>query len=81
VWLDDVDDYAADMREGQLTPVTSEYLLADSDDEAYRSTVEITERYLGLAADHAAVADSPLTGIATEYIHRSGRPDVLPGGG
>jgi hypothetical protein len=79
LWLDDVDDYAADMREGQLTPVTAEYLLAETERTAYESTVDISARYLDRAIDRAAAADSPLTGIATEYIYYSGDPEVLPG--
>jgi len=79
IWLDDVDDYGADMEDGQLTPVTAEYLLADSDREAARRVQEITERYLDIARSHAAETESPLTGIATEYIYHSGNPHVLPG--
>jgi len=79
VWLDDVDDYQADLREGQLTPVTAEYLLAETDRAAYRRVVDVAERYLDLAKRHATAADSALTGIATEYIYRSGHPGVLPG--
>jgi hypothetical protein len=80
VWLDDVDDYEADMREGQLTPVTAEYLLCDTDREAFEATVGVAEGYLDRAIDHATAADSPLTGIATEYIYYSGTPEVLPRG-
>jgi hypothetical protein len=79
VWLDDVDDYADDRANGQLTPVTAEYLLAPDDEAAYRHVVDLTEQYLDLATTYATEADSPLTGIATEYIYRSGDPDVLPG--
>jgi len=79
IWLDDVDDYAADRAEGQLTPVTAEYLLRPDDRAAYAHVVDITERYLDLAKAYATAADSPLTGIAVEYIYRSGEPDVLPG--
>jgi len=78
IWLDDLDDYEADMAEGQLTPVTAEYLLADSGEAARRSVVEISERYLGRAREQATAADSTLTGIATEYIHRDGNPELLP---
>jgi hypothetical protein len=78
IWLDDIDDFQADMREGQLTPVTAEYLLADTDREAAERVVEISEAYLDLAKDHATAVDSTLTGIATEYIYRSGDPSVLP---
>ncbi len=79
IWLDDVDDYADDHQEGQLTPVTAEYLLRPDDRAAYAHVVDITEQYLDLAKAHATAADSPLTGIAVEYIYRSGEPDVLPG--
>ena len=79
VWLDDVDDYADDQANGQLTPVTAEYLLAPDDEAAYRHVVDITEQYLDLAETYATEADSPLTGIAAEYIYRSGDPLVLPG--
>jgi len=80
VWLDDVDDYHADRREGQLTPVTAEYLLAGSDAEAHARVVDLSEAYLDRAKRAATAAGSPLSGIATEYIYRSGRPEVLPGG-
>ena len=79
VWLDDVDDYADDRAEGQLTPVTAEYLLRPDDRAAYTHVVDITEQYLDLAKAYATAADSPLTGIAVEYIYRSGEPEVLPG--
>jgi hypothetical protein len=79
VWLDDVDDYADDRAEGQLTPVTAEYLLRPDDRAAYHHVVDITEQYLDLAKEYATAADSPLTGVAVEYIYRSGEPDVLPG--
>jgi hypothetical protein len=79
IWLDDVDDYRADRREGQLTPVTAEYVLADSEAEAYRRVVDISESYLDRAEAAASAADSHLTGIATEYIYRDGRPGELPG--
>ncbi|MBV0900862.1 hypothetical protein [Haloarcula salina] len=79
VWLDDVDDYDDDRREGQLTPVTAEYLLAPDDEAAYRRVVDVTEQYLDLAKTYATEADSPLTGVAVEYIYRSGVPGVLPG--
>jgi hypothetical protein len=80
IWLDDVDDYRDDVAEGQLTPVTAEYVLAESDEAAYESVVSIATRYFDLARDHAAEADSPLNGIAIEYILRSGEPERLPGG-
>lgn len=79
LWLDDVDDYAADMQEGQLTPVTAEYLLADTDAEAYDAVTAISNAYLDRAREEAARADSVLTGIATEYIMRAGTPEKLPG--
>jgi len=79
VWLDDVDDYADDRAEGQLTPVTAEYLLRPDDRAAYTHVVDITEQYLDLAKEYATAADSPLTGVAVEYIYRSGEPGVLPG--
>ncbi|WP_436901316.1 hypothetical protein [Halovenus halobia] len=78
IWLDDLDDYEVDFAEGQLTPVTAEYLLADSGSEARSAVVEISESYLDRAREQATVADSTLTGIATEYIHRDGTPGVLP---
>lgn len=80
VWLDDVDDYAADIRDGQVTPVTAEYLLADTDAEAYDAVTSISHAYLDRAKQEASRADSVLTGIATEYIMRAGTPEKLPGG-
>jgi len=79
VWLDDVDDYAADMREGQLTPVTAEYLLAEDETAAREAVIEVSERYLDRARREATAADSTLTGIATEYIYHSATPETLPG--
>lgn len=79
IWLDDVDDYEDDMREGQLTPVTAEYLLADDPTTAKAAVVDVSERYLDRAKAEAASADSTLTGIATEYILRDGTPESLPG--
>jgi hypothetical protein len=78
IWLDDIDDFRADMQGGQLTPVTAEYLLADEDRVAAEMAIDISEQYLDLAQDHATSVDSTLTGIATEYIYRSGDPSVLP---
>jgi hypothetical protein len=78
IWLDDLDDYESDMAEGQLTPVTAEYLLAESGPQAKASVIEISERYLDRARAEATAADSTLTGIATEYIHRGGDPGMLP---
>ena len=79
IWLDDVDDYHDDVAEGQLTPVTAEYVLADTDEAAYENVVSITMEYFDLAREHAEEADSPLNGIAIEYILRSGDPERLPG--
>ena len=79
IWLDDVDDYRADMRDGQLTPVTAEYLLAGGTADARERVIDISDQYLGRAKRQAIAADSALTGIATEYIIRDGNPDVLPG--
>ncbi|CCQ34660.1 hypothetical protein HLRTI_001632 [Halorhabdus tiamatea SARL4B] len=79
IWLDDLDDYADDRLEGQLTPVTAEYVLADDPTTAYNQVVAISEQYFDLAEQFATETDSPLTGIATEYIYRSGDPGVLPG--
>jgi hypothetical protein len=78
IWLDDVDDYAADRREGQLTPVTGEYLLTDDPATAYENVLAITDRYFELAIEHAARSETALTGIAIAYIEKSGDPDVLP---
>ena len=78
LWLDDVDDFDADMAEGQLTPVTAEYLLTESDAAAYDEVVEITETYLDRARDAAHDSDAPVTGIAVEYIRHSGEPEKLP---
>ncbi|WP_211226016.1 hypothetical protein [Haloplanus natans] len=80
IWLDDVDDYHDDVAEGQLTPVTAEYVLAADDAAAYENVVSITMDYFDLARAHAEAADSPLNGIAIEYILRSGEPERLPGG-
>jgi hypothetical protein len=80
VWLDDVDDFAADRAETQLTPVTAEYIVADDDSEAYDRVVEVSARYLDRAIEYAVDSDSILTGIAAEYIYLSGDPGVLPGG-
>ena len=78
VWLDDVDDYHDDMADGQLTPVTAEYLLNGTDAAARDAILEVSDAYLGRAKRQATVADSALTGIATEYIIRDGAPTVLP---
>jgi hypothetical protein len=81
IWLDDVDDYDDDVADGQLTPVTAEYVLHDDDAAAYEEVVSITNRYFDLARSYAEAADSPLNGIAVEYILRSGEPERLPGSG
>jgi len=78
LWLDDLDDYEADLGDGQLTPVTAEYLLAASGADAKSSVVQISESYLDRASAEATVAHSTLTGIATEYIYRDGDPGKLP---
>ena len=78
IWLDDVDDYHRDLDEDQLTPVTAEYLLAESDTEAYDRIVTITESYLDAATRRALAADSDLVSIGSRYIYFSGTPDVLP---
>jgi hypothetical protein len=79
IWLDDIDDLDDDMAEGQLTPVTAEYLLASDDATARRRVVDISETYFDRAREYARAAESPLTGIAVEYILRSGEVDALPG--
>jgi hypothetical protein len=79
VWLDDVDDFAADRAETQLTPVTAEYIVADSERAAYDRVVDIASLYLDRAIDYAVDSESILTGIAAEYIYLSGDPGVLPG--
>jgi hypothetical protein len=78
VWLDDVADYRDDLAEGQLTPVTAEYLLADDDGAARETVVEIARAYLELAQEFARSAGTPMAGIAVEYIERSGDPSALP---
>ncbi|WP_435066902.1 hypothetical protein [Haloplanus sp. C73] len=78
VWLDDVDDYDADYAEDQLTPVTAEYLLEADDETAYRNVVDISQTYLDAAKAHAEESNSPLAGIGSDYIYRSGDPSVLP---
>jgi hypothetical protein len=79
VWLDDVDDYAEDVAERQLTPVTAEYALADTDRAAFETVVDVAETYFDRARAYADTADSTLTGIAVEYILRSGDVSGLPG--
>ena len=77
IWLDDVDDFAADWREDQLTPVTAEYLLQEAP-AARETVVDVTDQYLARARAQALAAESTLTGIAIEYIHERGRPSTLP---
>jgi hypothetical protein len=79
VWLDDVDDYPEDAAEGQLTPVTAEYALSSSDRAAFETVVDVAETYFDRARSYADAADSTLTGIAVEYILRSGDVSELPG--
>ena len=79
IWLDDIDDYEDDLVDTQLTPVTAEYLLADSDREAYRNVVDATNEYLRAAERYAAETNSPLAGIGANYVFYSGDPSVLPG--
>ncbi|MEF8775918.1 MAG: hypothetical protein V5A43_05390 [Haloarculaceae archaeon] len=79
IWLDDVDDFRADWRANQLTPVTAEYLLQGGP-EARQTVVAVTDRYLGRARAQARAAESTLTGIAIEYIHERGTPSALPTG-
>jgi hypothetical protein len=79
VWLDDVDDFEADLAEGQLTPVTAEYVLADTEAAAYDRVLALTDRYAERARQYAARSDSTLVGIAVEYILLSGDPGALPG--
>jgi hypothetical protein len=79
VWLDDVDDYRVDVEEGQLTPVTAEYLLDDSDREAFETIIDVSNAYFDRARRYADAADSTLTGIAVEYILYSGDVAHLPG--
>jgi len=78
IWLDDIDDFDADWAENQLTPVTAEYIVADSEPEAYERVVEVASRYLDEAIESAVKSESNLTGIAAEYIYLSGNPDQLP---
>ena len=80
VWLDDIDDFEADIRSGQLTPATAEYLLAGEDDDPREAVVAVGRSYLDRAKAEATAVDSALTGIAIEYILRSGEPDALPPG-
>ncbi|MFW6436205.1 MAG: hypothetical protein ACOCYZ_01065 [Halococcoides sp.] len=79
IWLDDLDDYRVDRAAGQLTPVTAEYVLQETDRAACRSVLDVVDTYLDCAREHAEAAGSPLTGIAIEYIDRRGDPSVLPG--
>lgn len=78
IWLDDVDDFEADLRSGQLTPATAEYLFAAADDDPRAAVLDIGRRYFDRAQAAATAADSALTGIAIEYIRLSGDPGSLP---
>ncbi len=80
IWLDDIDDYHADLADTQLTPVTAEYLLSDTDQEAYENIEQISRKYLMTAKQYAAETNSPLAGIGTDYIYRLGNPEVLDKG-
>jgi hypothetical protein len=80
IWLDDIDDFEADIRSDQLTPVTAEYLLAEEDDDPRAAVVAVGRGYLDRAKQEATAVDSALTGIAVEYIIRSGEPGGLPPG-
>jgi hypothetical protein len=79
IWLDDVDDFAADMEAGQLTPVTAEYVVCDSPRRADENVVATTERYLDRTVEYALESGSRMTGIAAEYIRLAGTPGELPG--
>jgi len=80
IWLDDIDDFEDDIRSGQLTPVTAEYLLADDEGDPRAAVTAVGHQYLDRAREEATAADSALTGIAVEYISRSGNPESLPSG-
>ncbi len=77
IWLDDIDDYHADLTDTQLTPVTAEYLLSDTNREAYDNIEQISRQYLMTAKRYAAETNSPLAGIGTDYIYRLGNPEIL----
>ena len=77
IWLDDIDDFETDIRSGQLTPVTAEYLLADEGDPR-EAVTGLGRSYLDHARAEATAADATLTGIAIEYIYRSGSQATLP---
>ncbi|MFB6095047.1 MAG: hypothetical protein ABEJ71_01170, partial [Halodesulfurarchaeum sp.] len=79
IWLDDIDDFTVDMEEGQLTPVTGEYVIAETDQEAYSNVIDIAGTYLDRAIRYAMDADAILTALAAEYIYVSGSPEHLPG--
>ena len=78
IWLDDIEDFEEDLQSGQLTPVTAEYLLADETGTPREAVVDIGQQYLDRAQQEATAVDSALTGIAIEYIRRSGQPESLP---
>jgi hypothetical protein len=79
IWLDDIDDFDDDRAENQLTPVTAEYIIADSEEEGYERIADTASQYLSEAIDAAVKSESNLTGIAAEYIYLSGNPEELPG--
>lgn len=78
IWLDDVDDFSEDMDEGQLTPVTAEYVMADTNGQAKQSIIDISNRYLDRAKRQTVIAEFSLTAIAIEYISLDGNPSALP---
>lgn len=78
IWLDDIDDFEADLAEDQLTPVTAEYLIQESEKAAFEEIVKISNQYLDRAIESAVTSESLLTGIATEYIYISGDVSNLP---
>lgn len=78
IWLDDIDDYQSDIEEGQLTPVTAEYIIQNSEKEAYFNIKRISQKYFDAALYSAVQSGSDITGIATEYIYLTGDASVLP---
>lgn len=78
IWLDDIDDFDSDIEESQLTPVTAEYTIQDTEMRAYKNIVDISKKYLDKAARSATRSGSDITGIATEYIYLSGQTNQLP---
>lgn len=78
IWLDDIDDFKADLAKDQLTPVTAEYLVQDSEKAAFQEIMKISHLYLDRAIESAVASESLLTGIATEYIYVTGDVSGLP---